>query len=105
MKTFLALFGVLVSIPALIVVGSLINGLVLSNLWGWFVVPTFGLPQLSLVPAIGVAMVVRFLTHQYIESPEKKEKKDSTERWTGLVVTLFSPFITLLFGWIVHLFM
>ena len=54
------------SIIVAMVVGYLLNGLALKMLWGWFMVPTFGLPTLSLAQAIGVGIMVGFLTHQYI---------------------------------------
>lgn len=35
------------------------SGFTLSVLWGWFVVPMFGLPALSVAQAYGIALVVR----------------------------------------------
>ncbi len=99
MKTFLAALGAAVGILALCGVSSILCGFVLTVLWGWFVVPTFGLPQLSLVPAIGVSMVASYLSHQYIPS------KDGDSFTSALAYSITYPLITLLFGWIVHLFM
>ena len=94
-----------VGIIVLGVVGSVFNGYVLSILWGWFMVPTFHLPTLSVAPAIGIAMVIGYLTKQ--ESPDVEEK----ERSTGMKVARFvaqiimKPLVALAFGWVVHLFM
>lgn len=39
------------------------GGYVLTCLWGWFVVPTFALPPLTLAQAIGVSLIVGYLTN------------------------------------------
>lgn len=36
----------------------LFNGWAISLLWGWFLVPTLGVRAISVVEAIGIAMVV-----------------------------------------------
>ena len=41
----------------------ILNGLVLKKLWGWFVVANFGLKPLSIPSAIGIALIVSFLTY------------------------------------------
>ncbi len=105
--------------PALAVLGGIIaffgiwafeaiySGYALTVLWAWFVVPTFHLPQLSVVTAIGLAIVVSYLTHQ-IDTDDKEEgnKKSWGERF-GMSITyaIIKPSFALFFGWIVHLFM
>lgn len=42
--------------------GVVLNGWVLSKLWAWFIVTTFGLPTLAVPEAIGLATVVSFLS-------------------------------------------
>ncbi len=105
-KVTLAILGGIVGVGALVCFDSIISGYVLTVLWDWFMVPTFGLPQLSLVPAIGMALVVSYLTYQRIPSSEKEDKEE-----LGLTIakavfrTLMHPALVLLFGWIVHQFM
>lgn len=53
------LFGVLAVAFIAIVWGAFWGGLTLSVLWGWFVVPVFGLPALGVAQAYGLALVVR----------------------------------------------
>ena len=95
--------GGVLGIPLLITLSAIWRGYVLSILWGWFVVPTFHLPQLSIVAAIGIAMVVSYLTHQ------TSMGKDEREGWDAFgytkAITIINPLIALFFGWIVHLFM
>ncbi len=92
---------------AFLVLSAMLNGYALSVLWGWFIVPTFGLPQLSVVAAIGVAMVVGYLTNH--QQPEKEDPYDdrSFGQKMGPVIALavMKPIFALTFGWIVHLFM
>ena len=103
--TLLAVFGGIVGLGIVLVLGSVLNGYALSVLWGWFVVPTFGGPTLGVVPAIGIAMVVSYLTHQ-IPDNNKKEEGDPIEKIIrGIAITILQPLFALLFGWIVHLFM
>jgi hypothetical protein len=74
-------------------------GWILTQLWAWFVVP-FGFPQLSLTQAIGIILVVSFLTGHTgsnREKPKEEKKKD-------LIAFLARPFLYLGIGYIVHLF-
>lgn len=53
-----------VFVAAMTFVSALMNGWVLTKLWSWFVVPIFHLPGLGLVQAIGIGVMVSFLTYQ-----------------------------------------
>ena len=83
---------------ALMIVAYLLNGVALKLLWGWFMVPTLGLPVISLVQAIGIGIVIGFLTQQHI--PRDKEQKKEL-----LVFEVLTPVLAIAVGWIVHLFM
>jgi hypothetical protein len=89
---------------AIIPISALWSGYVLSTLWGWFIVPTFKVRPLNVLPAIGVAMVVRYLTQQYDSYTD--ESKSATERTViAIGVALLHPTFALFFGWILHSFM
>lgn len=97
----LALTPVLFGVVAL---SAIINGWVLSILWGWFIVPVFNIPAISVEQAIGLAMVVSYLTYQHINADSKRKSKG--ESTVELFVALLArPLITLLFGYILHLFL
>lgn len=51
--------GGLAAIDLTIAWGGFWAGLALSTLWGWFIVPIFGLPVLGILQAYGVGMVLR----------------------------------------------
>lgn len=63
---------------AVAILGSILRGWVLSILWGWFMVPTFGLPELGVLPAVGMMFTITFL-FQYtkISSDVSSLKKKS----------------------------
>lgn len=91
-----ALFVVVMAVVA-IAFAAIWNGFVLSVLWGWFMVPTFSLPHLGVAPAIGVALVIGYLTHQ--------RKSDKEEWGDALAYAALSPLIALGIGWIVKQWM
>lgn len=83
---------------------ALLNGYALSVLWGWFIVPTFEARPLGVLPAIGVAMVVGYLTSHTENDTE--DKRPWGERWTQTFFTVaMRPLFALFFGWILHSFM
>lgn len=94
----------LVLIFGIVSISWLLRGYVLSVLWRWFMVPTLGLPVLSVPQAIGIALVVGMLTHQNYHYPEKEDEKTST-KVTRFLEPFLAPFATLLVGWIVRQYM
>lgn len=85
-------------------IGALWSGYVLSVLWAWFIVPTFEARPLAVLPAIGVAIVVGYLTKQIDRYTDTN--KSAAERIAESIGYIFlSPAFALAFGWIVHSFM
>lgn len=82
---------------------SMLRGWAMMMLWGWFIVPTFHLAPLTLVPAMGISLFVSLIT---LSSPESEDKRSPTER-TGMIigVNLFVPLILVGAGWLYHLWM
>lgn len=64
--------GGLAAILLTLVWGGFWSGLALSTLWGWFVVPVFQLPALTIVQAYGLALVVQ-VAKGTSGKPEKSE--------------------------------
>lgn len=80
---------------------AVLNGFVLSKLWGWFVVTQFDLPSLGVVPAIGVGLAVSFLTHQV----QNKSDEDSDERALRTIIeSAVVAVFALIYGWVVFQF-
>lgn len=97
-------FSSCISTISIVVVGLIIatamRGWALSLLWGWFIVPLFDAPQLTIVQAIGLSMVISF---NHFDQTQKKEKTESfLEDFsrTVFVGSLHTLFVVLL-GWII----
>jgi len=98
----LAGFGTFLGV--LYAVSALINAFVLIKLWNWFVIPTFELAALSYPVAIGISLLVTFLTYQYHEKPEKTENENKQIKHLFAVIFL-RPVMVLFVGWCVQCFM
>lgn len=102
MTIILGAFGVICGVIGFMVLKYFLNGVALQLLWGWFIIPIFHLPPLSLLQAIGVGMVVSFLTKQYIPKGEGEGENE-----TGKIILhiILSPLVAIVIGWIIHSFM
>lgn len=98
--------GYFVSIVAYLTAAAIWSGYVLSVLWSWFVISQFpDMPHLSIPGAIGISMIVSFLTKDRQLTVEQKEL-DATERFIhGVVVSFSMPALALFLGWIVRMFL
>lgn len=93
----------LLLLPMVLVVGYAVNGFVFSKLWQWFIITIFDLPPITVMQAIGISMVVGFLT--YTQPPESSGKGPLENLIVAFFKLLFTALFALLFGWILHLFM
>lgn len=73
------------------------SGYTLSVLWGWFMVPAFGLPALSVAQAYGVALVVR-VAHGLKDAESKDRDGFGVALVKLLVLPPFVAGLFLLFG-------
>jgi hypothetical protein len=84
-------------------------GFVLLTLWGWFAVPLLNLPRLSYVGAMGIALLIGFLTKQMPTVLPKTliETDDYFNHVTKVawIYSIFNPLFVLITGWILHLFL
>lgn len=107
-NTGLACIGVSFVLGFLVIVVPVIsiavNAFVLMKLWAWFIVPLFGLSELALWEAAGVALVIALLTHQETSTTNSDENSLSNSIARLVSKVFVSPLIYLLFGWIVHIF-
>ena len=87
---------VIIVVCGLVAGMTVVNGLLLHLMWGWFMVP-LGLPVISVAHALGIALVVSLLTHQ--TNTKKGEDKDLGE---VVIAWIFTCLLTLLMGVIFH---
>jgi multisubunit Na+/H+ antiporter MnhB subunit len=71
-------------------------GFVLSKLWLWFVVPSFGFPALAVVNAAGICIIIKF-----IKGYNLSDEKD-VEVFKAISLAFAFPLIVLFIGWILH---
>jgi hypothetical protein len=81
---------------------SVWDGFVLMKLWAWFVVPMFHLPVLTIVAAVGLGLIVAFLTHQ---KPADTEENPMATLMISATYSFFHAAMCLAVGWVVTLFM
>lgn len=95
----------LLGLPALIAVQAILNGWVLSHLWRWFFVPVLDLPAIGIAQAIGISLVVGYLTHQIPKETTYEANKSKTEKFLEAVLMgVIRPLFALLIGFIVKIF-
>lgn len=84
---------------------TIIRGLVLQALWGWFIVTTFALPDLALVQALGLSLVVSFLTMQLEnDDPDNDTRSASEKALAGVFIGLLFYGIVFVMGAVIHAF-
>ena len=80
-----------------------IHGIVLIKLWSYFLTPTYGWAAPSIPVAIGISLIIGFLTHQSVHT---EDKRTNSERYTESLINGFvSPLMVWFMGWIVSQWM
>lgn len=98
MKLFLAILAIL----PMFIVEPLLQGWALRKLWAWFVVTKFNLPVLSIPEAIGLALVVSYLTHQTINCQKEEDDNGLASKLAKSCGTvIFKPVFAVAFGAII----
>lgn len=83
------------------ILSTIFSGYVLSVIWGWFIVDRFNLPLLNIVEALGIMLVVKFMTLQpdfYSLDNEDRDVRMAAFSW-------MLPIMALFIGWVYTLFM
>jgi hypothetical protein len=96
-------FGNVCAVILLSLVGILILGATLTQLWAWFVVATFHIPALSFVQAYGLCIVASVFTLP-ASVVRMEDKKTTFEQTLTRSVTIdLSYLMLLLMGFVVHI--
>ena len=99
-KLGLAIFGGCLLVVVAVIGGIVVEGLVLSVLWGWFMVPILGVPVLTLAQAYGVSLVFAAL-QGYREPAQNDENTSVAKSLTKLLtIMVFRPALLIGLGWI-----
>jgi hypothetical protein len=96
-----ALLAVL-GFPVLLAASAVWRGYVLSILWGWFAIPAFGLPALSIPFAIGISLITSMLTSSRSGREAEKPMTPAERFWNAFGSIVLGPALVLVIGWIVQ---
>ena len=78
-------------------VSLFLEGIVLYYLWEWFVVP-LGMPQLKFWHALGLGLLVHYLTYHYYDF----KKNDEAGIYEPFCYLFIRPVATLGLGWCIN---
>ena len=92
-------FGCIALFVVVLITTTIFSGYALSILWEWFFVPLLGAPKLSIPGAIGIALVVQYLTHQSISQNNGKSFKEVMLEAAGYAIA--KPLVSLFLGLII----
>ena len=89
-----ALLAVFVAIT-FILLGGIYFAFVFSRLWELFMVPTFGLPVISMQVAYGISIIFGMLKGL----PETKKSDDDESAWAGLIGRFIGQMVMYTIAW------
>lgn len=88
------------------VLAQIVNGWILTLLWGWFVVPVFHAPEIGLVPAIGILLLLEFVAPPVQEKTFSDDEEANLELLAHMLTVAFvKADYALVVGFIVVQFM
>lgn len=79
----------------------ILSGYVLSILWAWFITSTFGLPALTIPVAMGIMVVVSYLTKQ--ADFNNQDREDYMKRVN--ILAIVKALGALAVGYVIKMFM
>ena len=83
---------------------AMLSGWALSHLWLWFAVAAFHVPSLTIPQAVGLSMVVGFMTH-HVDLSKKDPRPYGEQLCTVIAWGTVKPLLALGFGLIVRWFL
>lgn len=92
-SSILSSIAALALLGALVVPVSLYFGWAASILWGWFVVPVFGLPPITVMQAWGITLALSMLR------PKINMSKSESDFPSGLLAVVIAPPLSVGFGY------
>jgi hypothetical protein len=85
------------------VVVVVFKGFLLAKFWGWFIIPVFNLPSLSITTAIGISMTAGLFT---FTMPKENKYDEKSKYWlTESLSIIVMLLVVWYFGWLLTLFM
>ena len=85
-----------------VIASIILNALVFAKLWAWFVVPFFGVKALTIPMAMGLSLMIKYLTYTHVPEKEYESQLDAVRVAFARIIGI--PMFVLLIGWIISLF-
>lgn len=84
-----------------LIINTIVSGIVVSNVWGWFAVP-LGVMDLTVAHAMGIRVLVGVLTYS-ANLKQIREVRDE-DVWPALGWQVYTMFFFMFIAWVIHLF-
>lgn len=94
-------FGKFMAGLLMLIISTLLLGFVFLKLWHWLIMPVFDLKSINMIESIGIMFVIGFIKSKIDEKEAKLTMKKLSDKFT---ISIIFCLITLLFGFIIHLF-
>lgn len=101
MNKLIGCIGLVVITIVTIVYATFTGGLVIAALWGWFMVPIFKLPELTIMQAIGVGYVVSYIVTRVDPNIKTEENSPYLILAKSLAISTGKAVVFLVFGYII----
>lgn len=90
--------GKAVALAVVFAVMAVVYGFTFQTLWGWFVVPQFGVAPLAFFEALGLAATIGYVTTTTHPDPDDKDRTATEVILRGIVLGLVKSGLALTFG-------
>ena len=97
-------FGKMCFTVIALIISTIVGGYVFLQMWMWFILPVFKLPNLSMIDAIGLSFFVDYLKNNYNKKSDETEKDISKIALKGILTTIIWSVIILGLGYLLTLF-
>lgn len=94
------------------IVGFFLSNFILTELWAWFVVPVFSVPQISMVQCMGLVLLTGYVLRSNLmingsDSLKAKFEGKSPSKIFGIVFgyAILSPLLAWFIGYVITLFL
>lgn len=74
----------------------LLKTTILMLFWAWFIIPVFGIQEISFLQSMGLMFFIDFIRF-------RKDKKENTSIWLYVLEVIVNLLLLLSFGFILHL--
>lgn len=93
----------ILAILALIPIGIILNGWIISDMWEWFLVPIFpSLPLLSTGQAVGLGVITGHMC-KYVKLYSEKETAENGV-WNPIIQAMLYPLGVWFSAWLIYLY-